>query len=485
MSFASCGKGTYQVPMKLHFENRRRLFEKLHNSPQAHLLKQSEGAVLLQGGTSEHVARYDTDGENIFRQESYFQWAFGAKEPDLFGSILLPKFHSILFVTRVPESYVPFVGEGMSLEEYRTHYEVDEVHYVDQMKQVLAEHHKIKTLYLIKGLNTDSGKESVPAHFDGIADFQLDFNILHRHISELRVFKTPYELDLLRHLNKLSSDAHIEVMKTIQPGRPEWQSEATFKYFAQSKGGCRHLAYTPICCSGHNGAILHYGHAALPNTKTVEDGEMILNDMGADYHCYCADITCSFPVNGKFTPDQRLIYEAVLDAQTAVNAASKPGVSWVEMHHLAYVKILTALKAGGLVQGDVEEMIKAEVGGVFMPHGLGHFLGLDTHDAGGYPVECSHPRIDRPGFRSLRTARILEEGMVITNEPGVYFIKPLLEKAFNNPAQAKFLVKERIEQFKNFGGVRLEDNIIITKDGIENMTKVPRTVADVEKTMAH
>lgn len=196
--------------------------------------------------------------------------------------------------------------------------------------------------------------------------------------------------------------------------------------------------------------------------------------MGGNYIGYAADITCSFPCNGKFTPDQKLIYEAVYEANMAVQKATKPGVSWPDMHRLSEKIILTHLKRGGLVIGDVEEMLSAGLAAVFMPHGLGHLLGLDIHDAGGYLTNYP-PRPTEPGISRLRTARVLEEGMVLTIEPGCYFNPILLEEAMNNERQKKFLVLEALERFKGFGGIRIEDDVVITKDGIEDLTKVPRT----------
>lgn len=147
--------------------------------------------------------------------------------------------------------------------------------------------------------------------------------------------------------------------------------------------------------------------------------------MGANYFGYAADITCTFPVSGKFTPDQKLIYEAVLKANFAVAEAAKPGVSWVDMHLLANRVLLEELKAGGLLKGDVQEMINAGLGAIFQPHGLGHLLGLDVHDVGGYlsrnPARPTAPR----GAEKLRTARVLRERMVLTIEPGCYFVNPV------------------------------------------------------------
>nr|GEZ78048.1 xaa-Pro dipeptidase [Tanacetum cinerariifolium] len=210
-------------------------------------------------------------------------------------------------------------------------------------------------------------------------------------------------------------------------------------------------------------------------------GDMALLDMGAEFHFYASDITCSFPVNGKFTSNQRLIYNAVLDAHDAVISIMKPGVNWVDMHKLAEKVILEALKKGSLIVGDVDEMMVERLGSAFMPHGLGHLMGLDTHDPGGYLQGAERPK--EAGLRSLRTSRDLIDGMVITVEPGCYFIDALLVPAMESPKTSKFFNHEEITKFRGFGGVRIESDLYVTSDGCVNMTKVPRKIEDVEAVM--
>jgi len=143
--------------------------------------------------------------------------------------------------------------------------------------------------------------------------------------------------------------------------------------------------------------------------------------MGANYYGYASDITCTFPANGKFTDDQKMIYNAVLKAQKAVFAVLKPGISWIEIHLIANRVMLASLKEGGLLVGDIDDMIKAGLNETFQPHGLGHLLGLDVHDVGGYLPDCPE-RSKEAGVRKLRSARKLLAGMVITIEPGCYFV---------------------------------------------------------------
>jgi Xaa-Pro dipeptidase len=153
------------------------------------------------------------------------------------------------------------------------------------------------------------------------------------------------------------------------------------------------------------------------------------------------------------------------------------------MHLLADRVHLEELKVAGLLSGSVDDMMKERLGAVFMPHGLGHFLGIDTHDVGGYNVGCPE-RSTFPGLKSLRTARTLQERMVLTIEPGIYFIDCLLDKALMDDKLSKFLVKEEIDRFRGFGGVRIEDDIVITNTGMELLTPVPRTIAEIEGVMS-
>eukprot|EP00296_Roombia_truncata_P000295 JP435963.1.p2 GENE.JP435963.1~~JP435963.1.p2 ORF type:complete len:349 (-),score=118.26 JP435963.1:66-980(-) len=299
---------------------------------------------------------------------------------------------------------------------------------------------------------------------------------------ECRVIKSKKELELMKYVNGISAEAHKAVMRTIRPGMAEFELEAKFLHECYAKGGCRFQAYTCVCGTGPNSAVLHYGHQGAPNNRVVNDGDMCLFDMGTEYHCYTSDITCSFPANGKFTDDQKTVYNAVLASNLAVQKAMKPGAKWPELHRLAERVILESLKEGGLLKGDVDDMMKHYLGSVFMPHGLGHFMGIDTHDVGGYPKGVE--RVQEPGVCRLRTARVLEEDMVITVEPGVYFIEPLLTAALNNPEQAAFINVEVLERFRNTGGARIEDDVIVTADGCENMTKVPRTVEEIEEWMS-
>ncbi|XP_046843454.1 xaa-Pro dipeptidase-like [Xenia sp. Carnegie-2017] len=467
------GPNSLRVSVNLHATNRKRLSERLKG-------KTSNGAmVFLQGG--EGRCRYNTDTEIVFRQESFFHWTFGVLEDGFFGAIDVDNGSSTLFMPRYPKEYAKWKGEIHSPEYFKKRYEVDEVFYTNEIAKILKNKNP-SVLLTLYGQNTDSQEYVREAAFDGIGSFKVDNKTLFPEIVECRVFKTKQEIEVVRYANRISSEAHKMLMKEIKPGMMEFQLESMFLNYCYLNGGCRHSAYTCISASGPNSSILHYGHAGAPNNRVLVDGDMCLFDMGGEYYCYAADITCSFPVNGKFTEKQKNIYEAVLRANRAVMAQVKPGVLWPDMHRLADRVQLEGLKDCGILKGDIEEMVKVHLGAVFFPHGLGHFFGLDVHEVGGYPEGIE--RIMKPGLQSLRTARILEENMLITIEPGIYFIDYLLDEALNDPERSVFINEDVLQEYRGFGGVRIEDNIVVTADGMELLTHVPRTVQEIEEHMA-
>lgn len=409
---------------------------------------------------------------------------FGVSEADFYGIVRVSDGHTILFAPHLSPEYEVWMGTIDSPAAIKQKYEVDEVFYTREISKVLTDK-KVSLLLTMSGKNSDSGRHCIPATFRGIEGFAQDYEILFPVIAECRVIKSAAEIDVLRYVAKVSSDAHKKVMRMpfIKTKHFEYQAEAVFLAHSYYVGGCRHMSYTCICGVGNNSAILHYGHAGAPNNREIKNGDICLFDMGANYFGYCADITCSFPANGKFTEDQKLVYNAVLAANLAVMNTAKEGINWVDMHLLANRVMLEKLKEGNLLKGDVDKMIKAGLNYVFQPHGLGHLIGLDVHDVGGYlPTEPTRPI--QAGPNRLRFARDLKANMYVTIEPGCYFIKPLLEKAYADPNQSKFLVKENLDRFWNFGGVRIEDDVLITKTGTENFAIVPRTVEEIEAWMA-
>ena len=224
----------------------------------------------------------------IFRQESYFHWCFGVLEPDYFGAIDVATGRATIYMPRLPEDYGIIMGHVPTPQEVQERYQVDEVKYVDEMPEHLASISASPSLLLLEGPNTDSGKVTRPAAFDGMAKFNTNRTFLHHQMAEARVKKTPAELEVLRYASKISSLAHMHVMRTIKPGMKEYQAEATFLHHVYFYGGARHVCYNCIAAAGGSGgcwklrisktnihpcfftgAVLHYGHAGAANNQTV------------------------------------------------------------------------------------------------------------------------------------------------------------------------------------------------------------------------
>jgi Xaa-Pro dipeptidase len=312
--------------------------------------------------------------------------------------------------------------------------------------------------------------EPADVTFDKIETFEINYDKLYPLLCECRLYKSEKELELLRFINKISSEAHIHVMKQVKNCTRERDLEAEFLYYISRNYGCRYLSYTCICCSGPNGSILHYGHSAEPNRRKFFKTDMLLLDMGAEYFGYDSDITCSFPVSGKFTEDQKKIYNAVLTTQKLLETEIKNGVSWKYLQDLCLNSIASELIKIGLINQlgkSVDELVQIGIPQLFMPHYFGHVMGLDTHDVN----------------TTTKQTSLLETNMVITNEPGIYFMQPLLLPAFDDPLYSQYLNKEKIMCYINFGGIRLEDDVIVLENGCENMTIVPRSIEEIEKNM--
>ena len=427
-------------------------------------------------------------------QDSWFNYVFGVKETGFFGAITLKSRKSTLFIPRLAPEYEIWCGKIYPPSYFRDLYDVDDVFYSDDLLTWLtatleAEGADAK-VHLMSGVNSDSGLSAKPAKFEGVLTLRDAGKVceesLHHIVSTARITKVDSEIVAMWYSSLVASNAHVEVMRSAKAGMVEYELEARFLYEIYKNGGCRKCAYTSICACGPNNATLHYGHAGAPNDRTIQENDMVLLDMGADYHGYVSDITCSFPVSGIFNDDQRAIFEGVLSAQRVVLEAMKPGSSWVDCHKIAEREVIRALQSVGVIRSGftIDELAVAGIGGIFFPHGLGHLIGCDTHDVGGYLTDAP-PRPDGPGgVKKLRTARTLQAGMVLTNEPGCYFIEALVKGALADPIKSAFLDPTVLTRFEGFGGVRLEDVVVVTPKGPVNLTTCPRTINEIESVIA-
>ena len=426
-----------------------------------------EGIIYLRG--AETMYRYGTDYEFPFRQESNFWYLTGVNEPDYHAILDIKSGDFHLFMPKRDAQYAVWHGRIKPVPEVQESYNPDHLHFENDLLTVFR-NLKPTTIYCLD-------EEQAEFVEDLSREFEVDTESLTDAITYCRSIKTEAELDKIRKAAEINNHAHLEVMKAIKPGMNEYETKALFDYH-QKKHGLMQPAYSGIHAGGMNSAILHY----TENSEPIKDGDLYLIDAGYEFEGYASDVTRTYPVNGRFSGDQAAIYQVVLNAMKKTMEMVQPGIRMEELHMAACRIILHGLKEIGIVRGDIDVMMENNIFALFFPHGLGHFLGLDTHDVGGYPKGVE--RIDRPGVRFLRVRRELQPGMVITIEPGIYFIPALLKPALLNAEQSKFLNANKIESLYNFGGIRIEDNLIITENGYENLTDVPKEVKDIEEVMS-
>jgi len=277
-----------------------------------------------------------------------------------------------------------------------------------------------------------------------------EFLDLDHLLHDLRLYKSAAELRIMRKAGKISAAAHVRAMEFCRPGVYEYQLEAEIQH-QFGLNGARFPAYSSIVGSGNNGCILHY----IDNGDAIVDGDLVLIDAGCELEHYAADITRTFPANGVFSVAQKALYEVVLKANLAAIKLIKPGNHWNQFHD-ATVKVITqGLLDLGLLKGNLKSLIEQGAYSDFYMHRAGHWLGMDVHDVGDYKVGNQW--------------RVLEEGMVMTVEPGIYV-------APDNKKVAK--------KWRGIG-IRIEDDVVVTADGCEVMTTaVPKTVSEIEALMA-
>ena len=444
---------------------------------------EEDSILFLKGG--EEQFRYDNDDDmHYFMQESNFYYLTGVKELGFYATIDIRDGEVTLFVP-VPDETTKIFFHIESLEDISAKYGARAVE-LPTMASDIAKRNP-KKIYVLNGTNSDSGRTVLtcdfvfpPPHaeFNNVID---NDGLIYEILADTRTVKSEDEIALMRELNAKTVEGHVQVMKSINKCKIERDIENVFWDYMIHSTYCRNHPYDHVCGCGPNGATLHY----TKNDGALAPGQLVLMDMGAKSCGYCSDITSTIPVNGKFTDKQKQVYNVVLNANKAVMNAVKPGVNWVDMHLLAERTIIEGLqRIGVLNQFDVEEMVSKRVCYYFMPHGVGHLLGLDVHDVGGY-LSFTPERSNELGLKSLRSARYLSVNTVMTIEPGVYFIPFLLEKAFKDAKIAKYFNESKIKEYYDVGGVRIEDNIVVTTDGCENLTQgLPRTVEEIEKVMA-
>ena len=407
------------------------------------------------------VAMRNRDADYKFRADSSFFYLTGFAEPEAVA--VIETFESIdegytysLFCRERNREMEIWNGYRAGVDGAVDDYEADEAYAIDLLDEEIIEKllDKQKLFYRI-GQQADFdarvAKWIAEANGESRRGTSAPANViqLDRILDEMRLHKSEKEIKLMQLASNISSEAHTRAMQTVRPGMMEYALEAEINYIF-GKNGCV-PAYNSIVGGGENACILHY----VENDKELNDGDLVLIDAACEYQLYASDITRTFPVNGKFSPEQKALYELVLKAQLAAIDAVRVGNSYKEPHHVAVRIMVEGLLELGLMKGDIVEIIQKETFRQFYMHGTGHWLGMDVHDVGSYKQDGEW--------------RAYEEGMVVTVEPGLYIAPD----------------DETVDAKWRGIGIRIEDDVVATENGPLVLTKdVVKTVEDIEALMA-
>lgn len=400
------------------------------------------------------------DVEYPFRPESDFFYLTAYPEPEAVAVLIPDRADGeyILFCRESDEEMETWHGRRAGLEGALEIYGADDAFPIEDMDDILPgliEGHERIFYNMGNDQNFDQRVLGWVKQIRGKARAGVvapdEFISLNHFLHDMRLYKSRYEIKLMRQAAKISSGAHKRVMNYCEPGMHEYQLEAELLHEFM-RNGARAAAYPSIVGSGANGCILHY----TENRDEIDDGDLLLIDAGAEYQGYASDITRTFPASGKFSTAQRQAYDLVLAAQLAAIEQVKPGNHWNDPHDAA-VRVLTeGMIKLGILKGNVDELIKDQVYTKYYMHRTGHWIGMDVHDVGDYKLDGEW--------------RMLEAGMVLTVEPGLYM-----------PAGTRGLPKK----WWNIG-IRIEDDVLVTKEGYEVLSKdAPKTADEIEGLMTH
>eukprot|EP00004_Rigifila_ramosa_P014344 TRINITY_DN325_c0_g1_i1.p1 TRINITY_DN325_c0_g1~~TRINITY_DN325_c0_g1_i1.p1 ORF type:complete len:500 (+),score=146.21 TRINITY_DN325_c0_g1_i1:38-1501(+) len=407
-----------------------------------------------------------------YLNEANFLWLSGVNEEESQLVLDLTTRKTLLFTPYRDTNWAVWNGIVRSLEEIKEQYGVDEVHYNSDLNNQLNLL-GIRTVHTLEGVS-----------FDGHEDYTVVGYELRNKLSIAREHKSALEAETMRWSARVSGEAHKVLMTLIEPSWNEYHGESVFLHETQSCS-CRFQSYLPIVGGGDHGAVLHY----TANNAPFADGQLLLIDAGALYHNYATDITRTYPVNGKFTAMQATIYNIVLSAQQAAINLLAPGASYRNMSDIAKRVISQGMIDAGFFYGSVDEIISRNIIGLVFPHGLSHSIGVEVHDPEGVTeTEWIHGAAAVDAYDhgvNLAMLDVMEPGLFLTIEPGLYFIPALLEPAFENPLQAPYLNEALFREHFLFGGVRIEDVFHVTQTGFEWISiDLPRTTAEIEQLMA-
>ena len=439
------------------------------------------GLILFLGNEQSPV-NYP-DNQYPFRQDSSFLYFFGLDCPGLVAIIDADQGAECLFGDDLTVDDIIWTGPQPPLEETCQEAGISQTAPLDQLQLVLeravAQERNIHFLPQYRPENILKIQQLLAIHPAIIRD-HVSESLIKAVVSQ-RSVKSDDEIAQIEAALDMSYEMQTTAMKMSGPGVYERQVAAAMEQIVLSHGG--RLSF-PTIFSIHGETLHNHGHG-----NVMSGGDIAVNDSGAETEFgYASDITRTIPVGGKFSQRQKEVYEIVLEAQTKAIEAARPGVEFRNVHRLASEVLVSGLKDLGLVTGDVAEAVEAGVHTLFFQCGLGHMMGLDVHDMEGLGEDYvgytdSIKRNPEFGWRSLRLAKALEPGFVITVEPGLYFIPELIDRWKAERKDAQFVNYNAVEKYKDFGGIRIEDDVLVTEDGPRILGRpIPRTIEDVEDT---
>ena len=441
-----------------------------------------EGVILFPGN-EESSMNYGANTYH-YRQDSSFLYFFGINKPGFYGVCDVDEQKDTLFGDDFTIDDIIWMGEQPGVSDLAASVAVESTGSLESLGAFLKQAlHKGRKVHLLPSYRGDH--VITLARLNGVDHDQVQEMVsksLIDAVVKLRSVKDHHEITEMEKAVDVAGIMHTTAMKMAFPGNYERELAGAIEGIALAHGG---PVSFPVILSMDGQTLHNHYHG-----NELAEGRMVVCDAGAESAmCYASDITRTFPVGGKFSAQQKEIYNIVLKANTETIKASKPGRTYREVHLMAAKIIAGGLKELGIMKGDLDEAVAAGAHALFFPHGLGHMLGLDVHDMEGLGenhVGYSETvkRSDQFGLAYLRLGRQLEPGFVVTNEPGCYFIPALIDQWKGQKKHGQFINYDQVEKFRGFGGVRIEDDVLITDEGSRVLgTPIPKTVEEVEDTM--
>ena len=441
--------------------------------------------IALFIGNTEAPAQYK-DNCYKFRQDSTWLYFFGIDQPLYAAIIDLDNGNETIFANDVEIGDIIWMGPQPSVASVAASVGVEKsAPYTDlnaAVAKVLAEGRPVHFVKPSRYYNTMKIASLLGCGTDEVAGrFSL---ALTKAIISMRLVKEDCEIEAIDDACNLGYEMHTVARNSIVPGIIEQEIVGKMDGVTLAKGWGVSF---PTILTQHGETLHNHLH-----DKIIEPGKLMVIDAGAESNVhYASDFTRTYPTSGKFTAKQREIYQIVCDCNEFAFSMTSPGISYREVHLKTMHLMLEELRALDIVRGDVQDMVEAGIAGLFMPHGLGHNMGLDVHDMEDYGenyvgYDDDQRRSPQLGLGSLRMARKLVPGNVITDEPGIYFIPALIEKWKSEKTDQGFVNYSKLESYYDFGGIRLEDDVLVTADGARRLGKerLPISPDDVEAAMA-